>query len=654
MLLPPRCALALVLLLGVAWTARAAPDQACIPPAQLATPADPALAALQRGNQLLLDGRPLEALAAYDESRAAALLRGDDQLEDQADANRARAAVAAGRFDGVAADLDRLASAADTLPAREQSRMLIHVGQTTAKLGKATGSQTALLQAAERLERAHAAAEAAGDARLRSFALGYLAARYYEDGQLDPALRLVERALRAGLEADASDALFRWRWQAGRIHAAAGRLGPALAAYRQAGATLIELREQAAVSGVAWKAVLDMDIDALYEELVDLVLQQAARTPAGPEQQALLAEARNALEARKADELRDYFEDECLAALRQKAPDDVPGAVVIYPVLLPDRVEIIVGGAGMLTHTVVPVDRDTLTAAVRTLRYTLSRQTTREYRRYAAQIYEWLIRPIEAELATRAPQTLVFVPEGPLRTIPFSALYDERAGAFLIERYAIAIVPSLTLTDPRPLPRAGIQMLAAGLSESVAGFPALGSVKAEIETLNAAYPGEVLLNAGFEVAKFEAAIESRPFGIVHIASHAEFSEDPSQSFLLAYDGKLSMDRLAHSVGTTRFRATQPLELLTLSACETAAGNDRAALGLAGIALRAGARSALATLWSINDQSSTKLVTRFYAELGDPSISRAEALRRAQRAMLLERGVRHPAFWAPFVLISSWL
>jgi CHAT domain-containing protein len=279
---------------------------------------------------------------------------------------------------------------------------------------------------------------------------------------------------------------------------------------------------------------------------------------------------------------------------------------------------------------------------------------TQEYRRPAAQVYEWLIRPIEAELAARAPEALVFAPDGPLRTIPFSALYDERADAFLIERYAIAIVPSLTLTDPRPLPRAGIQMLAAGLSESVAGFPALGSVKTEIETLDAEYSGEVLLNVGFEVAKFEAAIEKRPFGIVHIASHAEFSADPSQSFLLAYDGRLSMDRLARSVGTTRFRATQPLELLTLSACETAAGNDRAALGLAGIALRAGARSALATLWSINDQSSTKLVTRFYAELADPSVSRAEALRRAQLAMLQERGVRHPAFWAAFVLISSWL
>jgi CHAT domain-containing protein len=248
----------------------------------------------------------------------------------------------------------------------------------------------------------------------------------------------------------------------------------------------------------------------------------------------------------------------------------------------------------------------------------------------------------------------VFVPDGPLRTIPFSALQDGNTGKFLVETYSIAIVPSLTLTDPRPLPRGGIQMLAAGISESVDGFPPLEFVEAEIAALREEYPGRTLLNEQFEVGRFESEVESRPFGIVHIASHAEFADDPSQSFLLAYDGKISMNRLARMVSTTRFRTTQPLELLTLSACETAAGNDRAALGLAGIALRAGARSALATLWSVNDQSSTALVTGFYRELADPEVSRAEALRRAQLALLELRGSRHPAFWSAFVLISSWL
>ena len=94
--------------------------------------------------------------------------------------------------------------------------------------------------------------------------------------------------------------------------------------------------------------------------------------------------------------------------------------------------------------------------------------------------------------------------------------------------------------------------------------------------------------------------------------------------------------------------------MTLSACETAAGDERAALGLAGVALRAGARSAVGTLWSVDDEASADLITHFYRELGDPARSRAQALQRAQLALLKTRNYRHPAYWSPFLLISSWL
>jgi CHAT domain-containing protein len=162
------------------------------------------------------------------------------------------------------------------------------------------------------------------------------------------------------------------------------------------------------------------------------------------------------------------------------------------------------------------------------------------------------------------------------------------------------------------------------------------------------------VNQGFSIARFESEVASHPFGIVHVASHAEFSGDAAGSFLLAYDGRISLERLASVVGSTRFRAEQPLELLALSACETAAGDDRAALGLAGVALRAGARSALATLWAVNDEAAAKLVTGFYRALQDPALSRAAALQSAQLELLHSREWGHPALWAPFVLISSWL
>jgi hypothetical protein len=115
---------------------------------------------------------------------------------------------------------------------------------------------------------------------------------------------------------------------------------------------------------------------------------------------------------------------------------------------------------------------------------------------------------------------------------------------------------------------------------------------------------------------------------VHIATHAQFGDSPSNSFLLTYDGRLSLDDLAALVERTRF-GDQPLELLTLSACETAAGDERAALGLAGIALRSGARSALATLWPVNDQAASELIAEFYRQLASGGVSKAEALRRAR-------------------------
>jgi len=148
------------------------------------------------------------------------------------------------------------------------------------------------------------------------------------------------------------------------------------------------------------------------------------------------------------------------------------------------------------------------------------------------------------------------------------------------------------------------------------------------------------------------SLEANNFGIVHIATHAQFSPRPDETFLLAWDGRLSLDELSEDVGLFRFRE-EPLGLLTLSACETARGGEKAGLGLSGMAVKAGARSVLGSLWSVNDPAATVLVENFYARLvaGD---SRAQALRAAQLALLADFRYRHPAYWAPFLLIGTWL
>jgi CHAT domain-containing protein len=246
------------------------------------------------------------------------------------------------------------------------------------------------------------------------------------------------------------------------------------------------------------------------------------------------------------------------------------------------------------------------------------------------------------------------VPDGALRTIPFAALRDRESKRFLIEMHPIAVTPSLTLTNVRSFESDQMRMLAAGISESVEGYSALPAVGNEIAAVQEFYPGKTLMNGGFEVEALRNELTDVPYGIVHIASHGEFGGEASDNFLLAYDGRVSMDQLAAMVGATRFRAKQPLELLTLSACESAAGDDRAALGLAGIALRAGARSAVATLWSVNDQATADFVVAFYRQLNDPEQSRAQALQYAQIELLSTRHYRHPGYWAPYLLINSWL
>jgi CHAT domain-containing protein len=232
-----------------------------------------------------------------------------------------------------------------------------------------------------------------------------------------------------------------------------------------------------------------------------------------------------------------------------------------------------------------------------------------------------------------------------------AALHDGQR--YLVEKYALGVTPGLSLTDPRPLSRDGLRVLALGVTDPVQGFAPLPNVSSELEALRTLFGGTTLLNEAFRVSTLERELKTRPVTILHIASHGYFGNDARQNYVLSFDGKLTMDRLDQVVGLLRFR-DDPLELLTLSACDTAAGDDRAALGLAGVAIKAGARSALATLWSVNDDVSSRLVAEFYRQLKDPSVSRVVALQKAQLKVLADPRYDHPGFWSPFLLINNWL
>jgi CHAT domain-containing protein len=326
-------------------------------------------------------------------------------------------------------------------------------------------------------------------------------------------------------------------------------------------------------------------------------------------------------------------------------------AVVVYPILLANRTELLVSLPSGLKSVVVPVGLETLTDEVRRFRHEIENRATRDYLVHAQQLYTWLIRPIEDELKRAGVDTLVFVPDGPLRTIPMAALHD--GNQFLIAKYAIATTPGLDLTDPRPIRRERAKVLAVGVAQSVQGFEALPNVATELDTLRALFNSTTLMDQQFVIANLENQVKKEQFTIVHVASHGGFGDDPSQTFLLTFDEKLTMERLDHFIGLFRYR-DDPLELLTLSACDTAEGDDRAALGLAGVAVRAGARSALATLWEVDDAVAADLIMDFYRELQSSSASRAVALQRAQLKVLSDPRYRHPGYWSPFLMINSWI
>ena len=433
-----------------------------------------------------------------------------------------------------------------------------------------------------------------------------------------------------------------------------GKTNEALLAYRRAVSTLQPIRHELTTSSVSGQGSFRESVGPLFFELTDLLLQHAGSLTDPEEHNAVLIQARNTVEEFKSAELQDYFRDDCVQATRANITPLESVAqftAVVYPIILPDRLELLVGLPDGLKRFVVPVPAKRLTQEIRTFRHLLEKRTTHQYLRLARQLYDWIIRPIKPALKANGVHTLVFVPDGPLRTIPMAPLHD--GTQFLIQQFALATTPGLTLTDPRPMNRENLRLLSVGLSESVQGFPSLPNVKTELGAIHDLHGGQVLMNDQFLISRMEGVMKDEPITVVHIASHGEFRSDVENSFLLAFDDKLTMDRLDRMIGLFQFRDT-PLDLLTLSACQTAAGDDRAALGLAGVAIKAGARSALATLWFINDVASSTLVSEFYKHLHDPTLSKAVALQRAQQQVMQDPVFQHPSYWSPFLLINNWL
>jgi CHAT domain-containing protein len=496
------------------------------------------------------------------------------------------------------------------------------------------------------------------DKRLSSYAKGLLGQLYEQEQRDDEAMQLTNEAIFFAQEIP--DLLYLWEWQRARLFQAQQHLDAALVAYQQALSHLQPIRLELTVGQRNAKEVFYERIRPVYYGLADVLLQQSNRAATSQQKNELLIQARDAIELLKAVELQDYFHDECVSSLPKTSISQLDQlakqqyTAVFYPILLTNRIELLLSLPDGIRQIVVPVDYQELAQTVFTFRSNVQRSVDGSFVTQAKQLYNWLIAPLKRELQAYHIDTLVIVPDGPLRTMPFAALYDQPAKKFLFQEMALVVTPGLKLTEPHHLPKQDVLVLLNGLSEEVQGFPPLPSVLKEVDNINKLFSkATVLINKDFSLSNLNQALQTTPYQIIHISSHGQFDRDPKRSFLLTYDDKLTMDRLESLLKLSDLRQ-EKVELLTLSACQTAVGDERAALGLAGVAIKAGARSALASLWFIDDEATSQLVAEFYHQLQQPNLSKAKALQQAQAKIAAQKKFRHPAYWAPFLLIGNWL
>ena len=406
-----------------------------------------------------------------------------------------------------------------------------------------------------------------------------------------------------------------------------------------------------------------MPVDPLTEEsrfdlLVRPVFERAIGTTlrVADSDSAALDQAQRIAEAYRSAELQNSLGAECVPLRNPVTPADLkPGEILLYPLLLEDRIELLYasGNDSARGYRRMPPDstrnRAIIAALAQRMTASLSGASD-DWAPASRELYAALIAPIAPLLGQDA--TLIIVPDGPLRQISFAALIDAQ-GTFLMEQARLAVVPALSFaapgtrdTDP--------QIIAASLEKEldlpVGRFTRLEGTASEA-AMAAGRDGVLLTD--FDRADLAAALARRPASVLHLATHAAFNGRTERSFIVANGEAITLPDLRAMLSANRLRG-QGLQLLVLSACETAVGDDDQAMGLAGAAVEAGAASALASLWEVSDAGTAALMEAFYTHYRAGE-GRARALQLAQ--IELARGGdgqwTDPGIWSAFTLVGSW-
>ncbi|MGB3652512.1 MAG: CHAT domain-containing protein [Rivularia sp. (in: cyanobacteria)] len=503
------------------------------------------------------------------------------------------------------------------------------------------------------------------DVRSQSYAMGVLGSVYLLTKNLTDAQQLTKKAVDLATGIEARDIAYLWQWQLGYILKVENNIAASLDYYSQAVNNLNDLRGDLLVLNPDIQFSFKDNVEPVYRQLVDLLLKPSNAQNIN-QIQINLKQARDVIEALQLREIENYFQEVCLQA-KPEIVDTVVDrtdtkAAVIYPIILHNRLEIILKLPlqNNFNHYTTFIPANKFERTLEQLQYTLRQpEQINQIKQISGEVYSWLIQPLEADLQKNKIETLVFVLDGTLRNIPMAVLYDRKIpgeAKYLIEKYAVVLTPGLQMLEPKALQEKELNLLMGGISEKRSfenqEFNPLQNVQLELKTIQSQIPKtKKLLNQSFTDINLEKQINSAKYTVVHIATHGKFSSDLEKTYILTWNKLLKVKDFDKLFKIDTSKSYKAIQLLVLSACETAKGDKRATLGLSGIAIRAGVRSTLATLWAVEDESTAQLMSQFYQQL-QKKLNKAKALQQAQ-IKLLKNG-ESPLTWAPFVLVGNWL
>ncbi|MGL4502384.1 MAG: CHAT domain-containing protein, partial [Planktothrix sp.] len=567
---------------------------------------------------------------------------------------------------------------------RERVYDRLHLARSLAPLNRELSQK--------QLETALAEARELADQRAQAYAMGELGWMKQQQGNWTEAEQWTRQAV-AITPPDAIDIRYQWEWQLGQILKAEGRTESAIRHYTEAVDLLQRVRQNlvAIAAGMGeMNADLQFDfrdrVEPVYRELVGLLLdsqgnevthQDHIQTALGVIELLQVAELENFLQCDLQPEPQVRLA-RTVAEAKQKVSEKLelifqkdPNYALIYPMILPEKLEVVLALAGQpLIHDSIPQSESTVKNKIKDLKLKLvDRREYQEREKISYEIYQWLIQPYKSKLRGKS---LIFIVDTPFQTIPMSALYDEPNKQYLIETNPVSLVSSLQLLKNSSNSHRQLlsQVLTAGLSEGRTErnipFSNLDHVEQEITNVKQYFSRfQQFFEKTFTPSNLETSIQTSNFSIVHLATHGNFSSQRYLTFVLAGQGILELSDFNRLFKDNSDLSTNPIELLVLSACQTAKGDRKSALGIAGVTVTSRINNTLASLWSVNDKSTTILMTNFYQKLTEIYTSSpesnytfAQALQEAQKIMITEKNRRglghHPYHWSPFILVQNSL